>query len=180
MRKSVILAMGAGLALATALPVHALDVSASVGGVGADVSAGGGGISADVSTGGAGGANASADVGGRSTGGVGADVNASLGGGRGVNADVNAGLGGGRGVNAGANARIGAETMLGVTIGAGGAATGGAAGPGVVSATPVSQYFAGSSAEEQARMKRSCRMVLGNPETYERDLTDLCRIISRL
>lgn len=197
MRKSMILALGASLAVAGALPMtsaNALDVSASVGGVSADVSAGSGGVSADVSAGGNSGVNASADVGGQSGGGLGANANASVG--SGINADVNAGVGtnrsladvnatatvgGQRGVQADVNTRIGAETALGVSIGVGGTAAnpGGPGGPGV-SPVPVSEYFASRNATEQARMQRTCRMVLSDQQAYEKDLADLCRIISRL
>jgi hypothetical protein len=168
MRRSVILALGAGLGLATALPAAALDVSASVGGVSAGVSAGGGsGVSADVSAGGGSGVNASASVGGGSPGGgLGANANASVGGTRGVNADV--------------NARIGAETALGVSVGVGGTGAN-PGGPGTgPSPVPVSEYFASRDTVEQARMKRTCRAVLSDQQAYEKDLADLCRIISRL
>lgn len=199
MRTTMILTVTTALALALTAPIvpaHALDVSASVGGVSADVSVGGGdGVSADVSAGGASGVNASADVGGAgsstgsSGGGLNADVNASVGrSGSVADVNANAALGGGRGVQADVDARVGAETALGVSIGGGGngapggPGTGGPGsnGPGTPGAIPVSQYFASQDAAGQARMKRTCRMVLNQPETYERDLAELCRVISRL
>ncbi|QND55593.1 hypothetical protein [Mesorhizobium huakuii] len=134
------------------------------------------------------GVGAGASVGG--SGGVNAGAGASVGGGNGVNGGAGASIGGGTGANAGAGASIGGSGggtaglgatvggQNGVGVGTGVAGIGGAT-PSSLSNSSLSGVVADMSDSQVARMKKRCADVLASSGSYDRDLRQLCLLISR-
>ena len=153
---SRILAGGAMLAFLCA-PAHALDVGASIGGVGASASTGSGnGARAGASVGGT---NASASIGG------GSGVSASIGG---APAGTSASVGlGGSGLNA--NANVGPASASIGTPGVPGA-------PGV-SNPGLSAVVSDMTNKELMRTKKRCVQVLANQSSFDGDLVALCKLV---
>jgi len=112
-------------------------------------------------------------------GGVSAGAGANVGGSSGVSAGLGASVGGASGVSAGVGANVGGTDGVGVGVGVGGpdptntSSTGNPPNPGLSSAV------ANMSGSQLARMKKRCADVLGNSGGYDRDLRQLCLLVSR-
>lgn len=146
-----------------------------------------------------------ASVGG--DGGIGAGVGGSIGGGDGVGAGAGASIGGGSGVNAGVGASIGGGDGIGVGGGVsvggdgptasepGSPSAPGASAPGDVAddadATEGVQTgdmdpqtrqslakFSELDSDEQAKVKRRCLGILGDPNAYDWGLVQLCKMLN--
>jgi hypothetical protein len=162
---SRILAGGAMLAFLCA-PAHALDVGASIGGIGASASTGSGN-----------GARAGASVGGTS-------ANASIGGGSGVSASIggapagtSASVGlGGNGLNA--NATVGpASASIGTGTPPGTPGVPGTPGTPGVSNPGLSAVVSDMTNKELMRTKKRCVQVLANQSSFDGDLVALCKLV---
>ncbi|WP_095203870.1 hypothetical protein [Mesorhizobium carmichaelinearum] len=161
-RLSTILA-GSAVVAALCMPAHAAGI----------------GVGAGASVGGSGGVNggAGASVGGGN--GVNGGAGASIGGGTGANAGAGASIGGSGGTTAGLGATVGGQNGVGAGVGVGTGVAGIGAKPSTLSNPSLSGVVADMSDSQVARMKKRCADVLASSGSYDRDLRQLCLLISR-
>ncbi len=156
------------------------DVNAGLGSTSANVGAsvGGGsvaGINADANVGGAVGARSNTTVGGGGGSLFGSNTTASIGGDSGLNAGVNANVGNG-GLGTRLRLRLGADDSPGAGgpgVGGPGNGGGGIGGGGSLGHRAIS----GMSDQQIAIYRKRCVNILRNPNAWEYDLVQLCKLL---